>query len=444
MEFFTYVVGNVYVWDVNSGEVRLCKSFETEPHKHDSWSVGFTEDGNSIEITLHVQEDPLGEEDELEEDDVATYPIPKSKGDGQPATILPSPVRDLYPLECPSSFPSLPPTGCKESPDGRLLAYWEEGVGITVSRKASGVPLFASTGHADVVRAVSFSPSGRLLASGGDDRVIRIWDVRTGGEILHLLGHQGRVESLTFSPDGKRIVSCSVDKTARLWDTYTGSLEATLLHDGAVRRAEFAPDGLTILTGRYQQATLWDIRTKNKIADYRADVQQAEWILFRHANVPTVLVRDQYLLHLYDVRTGALIQQFQIEQKEGYIRNLEMACISSDGRILVASICCELRHQQLAWWLHSWDLTSCQPLCTWGRGLSQITAVKFTPRGAVAVSNCADTGIKFWDPSSGNYEEMSRLPSHDHVPYALAYSPTGEWLASGGQDTSILIRDNRW
>ena len=74
-------------------------------------------------------------------------------------------------------------------------------------------------------------------------------------------GHEGEVTAIAFAPDGKLVVTASWDATVKLWDVNTGQ-ECGLLrgHKGAITAIAFSPDGGLIATGSWDKLViLWDL-----------------------------------------------------------------------------------------------------------------------------------------------------------------------------------------
>ncbi len=71
--------------------------------------------------------------------------------------------------------------------------------------------------HAEGGRAIAFSPDGKFLSTGGRDRMIRLFDMKTGELAKVLAGHFGQVESLAFVPNTRLLIS-SAGKRLRIWD----------------------------------------------------------------------------------------------------------------------------------------------------------------------------------------------------------------------------------
>ncbi len=100
------------------------------------------------------------------------------------------------------------------------------------------------------VEACEFSPDGRLAVSGGKFGYgVYLWRVADG----HLLWenyHDSEVECVVFSPDGKRVASGGEDYFMRVWDVATGAqLYAHEFKTAGIDGITWSPDGKTIVAG---------------------------------------------------------------------------------------------------------------------------------------------------------------------------------------------------
>ena len=132
----------------------------------------------------------------------------------------------------------------------RELAWWD----LASRRKARTVGI--EDGH----HALALSPDGRTLAVG-IDRGIQLVDARSGTVRATIRGLAATATWLLFSPDGRTVVSTSRDGTATLWDPRSATRRETLRgHSAAVQQPVFSPDGDTLYTvGHDGTAIAWDI-----------------------------------------------------------------------------------------------------------------------------------------------------------------------------------------
>jgi WD40 repeat protein/serine/threonine protein kinase len=158
------------------------------------------------------------------------------------------------------------------SRDGQWLVSTEDmstkpGGETKIWNARTGLEVRTLRGHTSYVYRAVFSPDGRRLASAGADETVKVWDFQTGQEILTLRDHRSHVLSVDFSPDGTRLVSASSDGTVRIWDARplqgeTGQELLTLPgHRGVLRSVAFSPDSRWLASaGDDATVQLWDLK----------------------------------------------------------------------------------------------------------------------------------------------------------------------------------------
>jgi WD40 repeat protein len=151
--------------------------------------------------------------------------------------------------------------GIAFAPDGRTLAIAFFDRVARLLDAATGRVTATVGRHDKEVRAVAFSPDGRALATASYDHTVKLWDLPGGAERAVLRGHTDMIFTVAFSPDGARLVSAGGDGV-RLWDV--GGKEKHLLRHAnfLTRCAAFTPDGRWVLTGGWDGTVrLWDAST---------------------------------------------------------------------------------------------------------------------------------------------------------------------------------------
>jgi WD40 repeat protein len=113
------------------------------------------------------------------------------------------------------------------APDGKTVAS-SEYHGAFIWDMATGRHKATLTGHADTsegfgvawpnILCLTFRGQGIMLATGSSDNTIKLWNWQTQQLAGTLVGHNSDVCTLAFSPDGKTLASAGDDRTIRLWD----------------------------------------------------------------------------------------------------------------------------------------------------------------------------------------------------------------------------------
>ena len=234
---------------------------------------------------------------------------PYRKGGGGPVEVVfqPKSYRLIHSLPEPGAAGVV-----AVSPDGKRLAAGTEQSTIKIWDAATGSQLATLRGHNSRVSSLSFSADGSRLASGSWDGTAKVWDVGAG-RALHSLFHNKDVTSVALSSGGGKLAAGTADKTITLWDLRTevrlanlrghkrnpqglafspnGGLLASVSAENAVRlwrlpfeggrdelrgldlgatAVSFSPDSRLVAAAGSGRAKVWNVQSKQKVADLRA------------------------------------------------------------------------------------------------------------------------------------------------------------------------------
>jgi len=357
------------------------------------------------------------------------------------------------------------------SPDGQLLASGSGDMTVKLWNVETGRELGTLTGHSNGVTAIAFSPDGQLLASGSLDTTVKLWNVETGREVRSLAGHSNLIWSIAFAPDGKLLASGSRDSTIKLWDPKTGKDLRTLAGDpdDAVFGVAFSPDGKRLAAAKLIPTIhLWDVATGKEL---RALIGHSS------PHFSTTLSADGKLIaswgednkiHLWNMEAG---KEFVI--LSGHSNLVRSVAFSPDGKLLASGGFDKT--------IKLWDVQAGKELRTMKGHAAEVYVVVFSPDGKLIASGSGDTTIKLWNVETGreleplttnfsedvrsvvfspNWKQIAAIGRSDSTIYlwdskrgrkpvaltghsrevrAIAFSPDGKLLASGGVDKTIKL-----
>ncbi len=280
----------------------------------------------------------------------------------------------------------------------------------------------------DYVCAAEISAEDQLCVIGtGDGSVIGV-DEATGHERFRVRAHQGSVLGISISPQGTRFVTCGQDSSARLWNS-RGDMLRELPGGGAgwVEQVAWAPLGERIATAAGRAVRLWNsegeplLETETLSSTVTALAFRADGSAFAVACYGGVhvwpFVPNAKARHL--AWKGSLISLAW--SPDGKV----IACGSQDGSV------------------HFWRLAS-------GKD-SEMSGYPVKPKALAwdRESRLLATGggptVTVWD-FRGKGPEGTRpieLEGHQGVCTRLAFDAKKGILASGAQDTSVLLWDPR-
>ncbi|KAK6499930.1 hypothetical protein TWF481_010286 [Arthrobotrys musiformis] len=384
------------------------------------------------------------------------------------------------------------------SPDGKFMASGSEDNTVKLWEVCTGQLLQTLEGHTDRVRCLAFSPDGAVLASGSNDNTIKVWDATTHKLLRTLDGGGGWVASVAFSPDGKILASTSAGKTVGLWDASTWKLFRRLTGYSTSKCVAFSPNGKLLASGGYGTVGLWDVETwvlsqvlwghtgsvfavafsydGGTLASAFTDGTIGMWdvgrslkrtldpgrlagrdislcaLAFSSDGNILVSVPSGGAVEFWDVGTKRLLKVLSADESGPF--DAVAVALSPNGELLVVAD----EDGRMRLWstntgqLHAhdqgreriWEASDETPLLFRREYVGGIETLRFSPDGKVLVSATWDEleEIKLWDTKQLITNEnaaglIRELREHKRWAYAVAFSPGGDILASGYNDSTV-------
>lgn len=270
---------------------------------------------------------------------------------------------------------------------------------------------------------------------------------RTGGQA----SHSSVVTSVAFAPDGRTLASGSWDGTIKLWSVQGNQLKLkrTLRGDwDEVEAVAFTPDGGAVAglgTGfdgaPFGAVTLWPLEGRRGRPLVR-EGGKLDAIAFSPDGLTLATASgDSHSVTLRDVASGR-----EREVLAGRQAPTWSVAFSPDGKRLAAasgSVPAMARPggDRPVGEVRLWDLAGggARPRASLVGHDCGAIAVAFSPDGASIASGGFDRTVKLWGVASGALR--ATLVGHEGWIATVAFSPDGNILASGSHDQTIKIWD---
>jgi serine/threonine protein kinase/WD40 repeat protein len=251
---------------------------------------------------------------------------------------------------------------------------------LTPEKANAGV---AGVESAEGVRLVAYSPDGKVVATAHRSNVVRLWDAADGHLVYPPIVLDNAPRVLTFSPDGKRLW------TAGASGTFDGpATKRTAASRTVNSRAKSAPQPGPPTT----RFAIWDVASGRQVGQA---MNLPGWILGISPDGANAAVGTSITtLQIVDLSTGAALGPPMVD--DGHLSELPPdVAFSPDGHRLAAG--------------ESNDYTT---------GSSRAALI--------------------WDVATGQLQRTTGIHDGYHI-YAVAWSPDGKNVATGGHDRTLRI-----
>lgn len=280
--------------------------------------------------------------------------------------------------------------------------------------------------HASGVTALAICPDGSALVSGGLDEALYIWDPERLCQLRGNAKDAGSVVQVSIAPNSKWAASCSLrlfkqDMVVQIWDLSDGSLRGRLR--GAtdnIRCVAISPDGRRIAAGSMDLTVrIWELdNPKSPPIEFKGHGGSIQSVAFLSGGTVLLSAGDDGTVRLWNAKTGSARATLNPEV----------------GRVVAVAHCPITRRLAFA----GQELRILHPDGSFihlpGHA-GRVTCVAFSPTGEFLVSGGKDRSVRIWRSQHGT--ELRNLQGHKGKVTGVVFHPDGKAVYSASADGTI-------
>jgi WD40 repeat protein len=293
------------------------------------------------------------------------------------------------------------------------------------------------------VRALAISPDKSTLASGRGNQ-IHIYDPNSGTHIRSLIApelktfdgkdvkaaHLSIVESMAFSPDGKYLVSGSFQEIS-IWDVQTGALRQTIPgFTEKVVAVAFSLDGKLFATAggaptEEGEIKIFEVGDWKEVAEIKNGHSDTVYGLsFSPDNKMIATGSADKFVKVFEIPSGKFVKSF-----EGHTHQVLDVGWSSDGKRLASA------GADAA--VKIWDFEKGEQERSINVNTKQVTRLEFIGNTTQVVISTGGGAIRYYNVTNGGL--VRNFPTMKDYVYAVDVSTDGNLVAAGGEEGSVQV-----
>lgn len=291
-------------------------------------------------------------------------------------------------------------------------------------------------GHSGPVIGVAWSPDGTRLATCGNDGTTQVWSA-TSGKVLWQTQTQP-TESYTFaiawSPDGKEVAAGGSSGSVAIFDAATGSRTLTLTgQTGDIEGIAWAPSSAYVAAGSQDgTADVWNAKTGMLVTTYHGHSGAVAHLAWSPDSTRIASAGEDRTVQIWQATTGAHVFT--------YTQGAPVWSVawSPDGTRIASGTGGAGSYGPITTGnsLRIWDAATGRLLLTLVAP-GQSYALAWSPNGQYLASGGDDNMAHVWDATTGT--ERVRYAGHHDIVFGIAWAPNGQRIATASADGTAQV-----
>lgn len=294
--------------------------------------------------------------------------------------------------------------------------------------------------------SVKLSPDGKMLAVSGSDSLISLYSFPELRLIRELRGHTNSVSTIDFSRDGKKVASGGRDHRVIIWDVETGRQIANndVSFSQGIYQVRFHPDNLRLGVVSWERikdrepyifgfVKLLDTKNLEEVFRIELDNHPAAGIVFTPDGENMIISSWGEIVYSFNMDTKEANWKFDLSDYEEY-NAFYSSDINPEGNLVAVG---STDHR--VYLLNTETGEVVHGIESWEGHTKTVKAVSFSPDGKWLATGGEDQTILIWNTS--DFSQKQSLTGHINTVSGIAWSKDSNTIVSSSIDETFKMWD---